>query len=185
MNINISQEKAVLVTVMTTSFLAPFVGSSINLAIPAIGSELSGTALELSWVVAIFLLASAAFSLPFGRLADIIGRKKVFITGIIFFTLFSALCALAFSMPVLIAFRAGQGIAAAMIFATSIAILTSVYPPARRGHALGVTASATYVGLSLGPVLGGFFMPLRRMAQYLLPHSLDQQYRGAPRPMAA
>ena len=156
MNFNISQEKAVLATVMATSFLAPFVGSSINLAIPAIGAELSGTAPQLSWVVAIFLLASAAFLLPFGRLADIIGRKRVFITGIMLFTIFSALCTLALSMPLLIAFRAGQGVAASMIFATGIAILTSVYPPARRGHALGVTASATYVGLSLGPVLGGF-----------------------------
>lgn len=85
-------KKSVLAVVMTTSFIAPFIGSAINLAIPAIGAGLGGNALHLSWVVTSFLLSSAVFLLPFGRLADIIGRKKIFIAGIILFSLFSLLC---------------------------------------------------------------------------------------------
>lgn len=156
MNLQLSLESAVLVVVMVTSFLAPFMGSSINLAIPAIGAEFNGTATMLSWVVAGYLLASAAFLLPFGRLADIVGRKKIYITGIVLFSLFALVSGFAWSIESMIFFRTCQGAASSMVFSTGIAILTSVYPPEKRGQAMGLTAAATYVGLSLGPVLGGF-----------------------------
>jgi EmrB/QacA subfamily drug resistance transporter len=156
MKATISLEKTVLIIVMATSFLTPFIGSSINLAIPAIGRELGGTPATLSWVVSSYLLTTAAFLLPLGRLSDIIGRKKMFISGIISFSLFTLLCGLATFLPGLIVIRSLQGVASAMIFSTSLAILTSVYPVQKRGQALGVTAAATYIGLSLGPVLGGF-----------------------------
>ncbi|WP_312420110.1 MFS transporter [Anaerospora hongkongensis] len=156
MNLQLSLESAVLAVVMVTSFLAPFMGSSINLAIPAIGTQYSGSATVLSWVVAGYLLASAAFLLPFGRLADIVGRKKIYVTGIVLFSLFALLSGLAWSIESMIFFRVCQGAASAMIFSTGMAILTSVYPPERRGQAMGLTAAATYIGLSLGPVLGGF-----------------------------
>jgi len=154
--LQLSLQSAVLAVVMVTSFLAPFMGSSINLAIPAIGTEFNGTAMLLSWVVAGYLLASAAFLLPFGRLADIVGRKKIYIAGIILFSLFALLSGVAWSIQSMIFFRICQGIASSMIFSTGIAIVTSVYPPDKRGQAMGLTAAATYVGLSLGPVLGGF-----------------------------
>ncbi|MPL69351.1 Riboflavin transporter RibZ [bioreactor metagenome] len=156
MKLTLSLETSVLVVVMITSFLAPFMGSAINLAIPAIGAEFSGGTLFLSWIVSGYLLASAAFLLPCGRLADIIGRKKILLIGIILFACFSLLSGLAWSMESIIVFRVGQGMATSMIFSTGMAILTSVYPPHKRGHAMGITASATYIGLSLGPVLGGF-----------------------------
>ena len=111
-------------------------------------------ALLLVWVP--HMLTAAALLLPFGRLADIIGRRKVFLTGLGFFTLVSFLCSLATSTEMLVALRLLQGVAAAMIFSTSTAILTSVYPPARMGKALGMTVASTYTGLSLGPVLGGW-----------------------------
>ncbi|NLP41709.1 MAG: MFS transporter [Veillonellaceae bacterium] len=158
MNFNLSLETSVLIVVMMTSFLAPFMGSSINLAIPAIGAEFSGSTVFLSWVVSGYLLASAAFLLPFGRLADIIGRKKVLITGLILFSLFALLSGLAWSAESIIIFRVGHGIATSMIFGTGMAIITSVYPPQKRGFAIGVIASATYVGLSLGPVIGGLMV---------------------------
>lgn len=130
-------------------------GSAVNLAIPAIGKTFNSTALQLSWVVSSYLLASIAFMLPLGRIADIFGRKKVFATGIIIFLLSSLLCGLAWSVKALIFFRILQGIGGAMIFSTGMAILTSVFPPQERGKALGINVATVYTGLSLGPVLGG------------------------------
>ncbi len=150
-----TQEKTALIVVATTSFLTPFMGSSINLAIPSIGQEFSSSALHLGWIVTSYLLASAAFLLPLGRLADIIGRKKIYVSGIFAFALFTFLCSLSHSINQLIVFRVLQGLASAMIFATGMAILTSVYAPQKRGKAMGLTIAGTYLGLSLGPVLGG------------------------------
>jgi EmrB/QacA subfamily drug resistance transporter len=130
-------------------------GSAVNLAIPSIGRSLNGSAVMLSWVVSSFLLTTAALLLPIGRLADIFGRKKVFLLGIFIFSLFSVLCGFAWSLRSLIAFRIFQATGGAMIFGTSIAILTSVYPPQERGRVLGMNVASTYTGLSLGPVLGG------------------------------
>lgn len=152
----LNQEKVTLLVVIGTAFLVPFIGSAINLALPLLGEEFNSSVLLLGWVVTGYLLASAALLLPFGRLADIIGRRKVFLTGLVFFTLFSLLCSLATSMEMLIALRLFQGIASAMVFSTSTAILTSVYPPQRMGKALGMTVASTYTGLSVGPVLGGW-----------------------------
>ncbi|SDI25608.1 MFS transporter [Desulfosporosinus hippei] len=155
MDQNPSLVKITMIIVMITSFIAPFTGNAVNLGIPQIGLEYGVDQSGLNWVVTSYLLASAAFLLPFGRLGDIIGRKKVFLMGMFFFAVTSLGCGLAFSFPVLIIFRVLQGIASAMIFGTSMAILTSVVPPKERGRAMGLSAATTYIGLSLGPVLGG------------------------------
>lgn len=151
-----SSISSVLIVVMITSFLAPFTGNAINLAIPAIAGEFHNTPVMLNFVVTSYILASAAFLLPFGRLGDIVGRRKVFVIGMFFFTIASFLCAIAFSLNSLILFRVFQGIASSMVFGTSMAILISSVPQHESGKAIGVTVSATYIGLSLGPVLGGF-----------------------------
>jgi len=130
-------------------------GSSINLALPAIAKEFKIDAVILTWIPTAYLLASAVCLVPFGRLADLYGRKKVFVFGIVAFSLSSLLCALATSAFQLILFRILQGIGSAMIFATGLAILTSVFPPHERGKVLGISVAAVYTGLSLGPVLGG------------------------------
>ena len=104
-----------------------------------------------------YLLASAMFLLPFGRIADIYGRKKIFLAGTIIYTIGSLFSALSFSGPMLISCRVIQGIGSAMTFGTSMAILTSVYPLKERGWAIGITTATVYSGLSLGPFLGGFF----------------------------
>lgn len=148
--------KITMIIVMMTSFITPFMGNAINLGIPQIGREFAVDQYWLNWVVTSYLLASAAFLLPFGRLADIIGRKKIFITGMLFFALTSLGCGLALSFPVMLTFRVLQGIASSMIFGTSMAILTSVVPAGERGRAMGLSAAAVYIGLSMGPVLGGF-----------------------------
>ncbi|MCK4772487.1 MAG: MFS transporter, partial [Candidatus Latescibacteria bacterium] len=103
-----------------------------------------------------YLLAAAISLVPFGRLADIYGRKRVFTYGIVVFTISSFLSAIAASAPMLIIYRVLQGIGSAMIFATGIAILISVFPLGERGRVLGITVASVYTGLSLGPFLGGF-----------------------------
>ena len=147
--------RAALIIAILSSFMTPFMGSSINLALPAIAKEFRIDAVILTWIPTAYLLSSAVCLVPFGRLADLYGRKKIFSFGIVVFTLSSLLCALASSAFQLILFRILQGIGSAMIFATGLAILTSVFPPHERGKVLGISVAAVYTGLSLGPVLGG------------------------------
>lgn len=149
-------KRAALVVASLSSFMTPFMGSAVNIALPAIAGEFEINAVLLSWIATSYLLASAVFLVPFGRLADIHGRKKVFGWGILIFTLASVLCSLSSSASTLIAWRVLQGAGSAMIFATGMAILTSVFPPQERGRVLGINVAAVYAGLSLGPVLGGF-----------------------------
>jgi EmrB/QacA subfamily drug resistance transporter len=144
-----------LIAATLTSFLTPFMSSAINIALPTIGRQFATDAIALSWVAISFSLAAAVFLVPFGRLADIYGRKRIFLYGTLLFTIATFLAGIAPSVAMLIAFRVMQGIGSAMIFGTGVAILTSVYPPGERGKALGINVAAVYVGLSVGPFLGG------------------------------
>ncbi len=141
-----------------SSFLTPFMGAGINVALPALGRQFSMSAVSLGWVTTAYQLAAAMFLVPFGRYADIKGRKRIYILGLGVFTSGSILAAVAPGGGWLIAFRALQGLGGAMIFGTGVAILTSVYPPGERGRALGLNTAVTYLGLSLGPVVGGFLV---------------------------
>jgi len=147
----------ILLIACMSSFLTPFTSSSVNIALPSIGKRFSLDAVTLSWVATAYLLAAAVFLVPFGRFADIFGRKLIFRTGIVIDALASILCAAAGSGIWLIVFRALQGLGGAMIFGTGVAIVTSVFPPKERGRALGINVAATYIGLSVGPLAGGFF----------------------------
>jgi EmrB/QacA subfamily drug resistance transporter len=150
-----SLQRAALLVTTLDSFLTPMMASAVAVALPAIAREFSMTAVTLGWVASAYLLAAAALLLPFGRLADIHGRKRVFTVGNVLFGSASLLAALAPSAGVFLAARALQGAGGAMVFGTSVAILTSVFPPQRRGWVLGVNVAATYSGLSLGPFIGG------------------------------
>jgi len=129
--------------------------SGVNIALPTIGEELGAGAILLTWLSTAYTLATGVFLMPFGKLADIRGRVRVFAAGTLIYTLFSALSALMSSAEALLAARVLQGIGAAMIFATSAAILTAIYPAHERGKVLGINVAAVYSGLSLGPFLGG------------------------------
>ena len=153
--ISMNSKNAVLLIATLSSFLAPFIASSINIALPSIGREFAMDAILLSWVPTAYLLAIAVFLVPFGRIADIYGRKKIFTYGILIYTIATILSAISTSATMLIAFRILHGIGGAVIFGTGVAILTSVFPVGERGKALGITVAAVYIGLSLGPVLGG------------------------------
>lgn len=149
-------KRAVLVASTTAAFLTPLMASSVNVALPSIGREFAMDALSVSWIATSAVLAAAMFLVPFGRLADIYGRKRIFTYGVITFTTFSFLGGIAPTGALLIVSRGMQGMGAAMIFGTSVAILTSAYQPAERGRVLGVNVAATYTGLSVGPFIGGF-----------------------------
>ena len=148
-------KKYALLIATLASFLTPFMGSSVNIALPAIGKEFSMDSVLLSWISTAYLLALATLLVPFGRIADIYGRKKIFTAGMLIFLVSSCLTASSTSAQELIAFRVLHGIGSAMIFSTSLAILTSVYPSGERGKVLGINVASVYFGLSVGPFLGG------------------------------
>lgn len=149
------EESAALAAVALASFLTPLISAATNVAIPSIGEEFGVGAILLSWITTAHLLTTAALLVPLGRAADIWGRKKVFLWGLLIYAASSLLAMASPSAISLIAARAVQGAASAMIFATGVAIISSVFPPRSRGWALGVNAASIYVGLSLGPLLGG------------------------------
>jgi len=151
-----TNKNVVLLIAVLSSFLTPFTSSSINIALPSIGSKLALNAVTLNWVATSYLLAAATFLVPFGRLADIKGRKRIFQIGIVMDAIASILCALAPSGSWLICFRILQGFGGSMIFGTAVAILTSVIPTQERGRALGFNTAAVYTGLSTGPLIGGY-----------------------------
>ena len=151
----IIRKRVVLFIATLSSFLTPFMGSAITVALPSIGREFAVDAVLLGWVTTAYLLAAAMFLVPFGRIADIYGRKKIFTCGMVVFALSLFLSANSTSLPLLVSFQALQGIGGAMIYGTSVAILTSAFPLGERGKVLGINAAATYSGISLGPFLGG------------------------------
>ena len=146
---------SILFVICIATILVPFMGSSLNLALPKIAKEFSMNTISLTWIVTIFLLGSAIFPVPFSRLGDMYGRKKIFSWGIIVFTCSSAFCSLATSGTILISARMFQAIGASMIFATNMAILTSVFPANERGLALGINTAVVYFSISSGPFIGG------------------------------
>jgi EmrB/QacA subfamily drug resistance transporter len=147
--------RAALIIATMSSFLTPFMASSVNVALPSIGQEFGLSAVVLSWIPTAYLLAAAMFLVPFGRISDISGRKRIFVIGIVIDAIASLLGGLSPTAAWLITFRVLQGIGGAMIFGTGIAILTSVYPPKERGRVLGINAAAVYAGLSFGPPASG------------------------------
>ncbi len=147
--------KCALIIATLTSFLPPFMASSINIALPAIGAEFSMDAILLGWIATSYLLSAAVFMVPFGKIADIYGMKKVFFIGLFIFTASSLIAFFAPTSTILIGSRILQGIGSAMIFGTGTAILVSVFPLQERGKILGINAASVYLGLSLGPFLGG------------------------------
>jgi EmrB/QacA subfamily drug resistance transporter len=145
----------VLIIATTTAFILPFLVASVNVALPVMSQQFSMEAVVMSWVSTSYFLAIVMVQVPFGRLSDIYGRKKLFIIGLTVASLASFLGAFANSVPMLIISRVFQGFGSGMTFNNSVAILSSVFPPEERGKALGISQSGTYFGLSLGPLIGG------------------------------
>ena len=150
----------VLFTICLSSSLVPFMGSSINLALPHIARDLGLHSVAQSWTLTAYLLSSAILQVPFGRLADLWGKRKIFTIGLCIFTVATLCCGFAFNGTLLVTLRVIQGIGSAMVFSTSIAILSSVFPPNERGMAMGINAATVYLSAAAGPSLGGFITQL-------------------------
>jgi MFS family permease len=150
-----STQRTVLLTVTATGFLATFVTSGVNVALKRIASDLNLSAVALSWVTLSTLLATGALLMPMARVADFRGRRFVYNAGLAAFALFCFGSALAPNAAILILTRALQGVAAAFLFSTTVTMTTLAHPPESRGRALGLQVSGVYLGLTLGPVLGG------------------------------
>jgi len=145
---------SVLLTICIGSFLTPLSLSATLVAIPAIAKDLNANAIYVSWIPSIFLLSNIISLLPAGRLADIYGRKRIYLLGTIIFLFASVLASFSTNIFTLLVFRAIQGIGAAFFFSTGMAIITSVFHT-NRGAALGWVVASVYFGLTCGPFLGG------------------------------
>lgn len=152
---NTISKTKVLFTIAIASFWTPYMISATNIALPYIQKDLSANAITLSWIVTAYLLSTAVCLVPAGKIADIYGRKKLFLLGLIIYSIATLLCSLATSAIFLIMIRVVQGVGASIVLTTATAILTSVYPPQERGKALGVNVSMVYIGLACGPTIGG------------------------------
>lgn len=148
-------KKSALLVAALGSFLTAFMTASLNIALPTLGKAFNMDAVLLSWVATVYLLAAAVFLVPFGRIADIYGRKKVFTYGMVIYTVSSFFAGMSPSPSFLLLFRVVQGMGGAMVFGTAVAIVTSVFPAKERGKVIGINVAAVYTGLSLGPFLGG------------------------------
>lgn len=152
---NRGSPKIALAVTISGSFLTPFMGSAVTVALPSIGREFAMDAVLLSWIPSAYLLSTAVFLVPLARVGDIYGRKKLFSFGISTYVLASALSAASPSALFLILVRIFQGLSASMIFGTAVAILTSIFPQEERGKVIGFNVGSVYLGLSLGPFIGG------------------------------
>ena len=151
-----AQKWFVLISVGIGTFMSALDASVVNIILPILRQTFATDVATIEWVVVVYLLVVSGLLLTFGRLGDLRGNRPVYLGGFVIFILGSALCGLSQSPAMLVAFRGLQAVGAAMLFSNSPAILTRVFPPSQRGQALGIQATMTYLGLTVGPSLGGW-----------------------------
>jgi EmrB/QacA subfamily drug resistance transporter len=139
-------------------FLVSFMASAVNIALPLIGDEFKVSAVMLGWISLSYILVATALLLPAGRLADLYGRMRLFLWGMIIFSVMSFASAFAPNAVVLLVFRSLHGVGLALGATTSVAMVVLAYPPESRGKALGLNVAGIYLGSTLGPVLGGLIV---------------------------
>src|ERR687883_1446726 len=127
----------------------------VNVALPAIQEDLAADLSELEWIVAGYALTFAALMLTGGKLADLLGRRLIFIVGLAIFTGASLGCGLASGATLLIAMRVVQGVGAALMNPATLSIITATFPPRQRGTAIGIWAGVSALALAIGPLVGG------------------------------
>ena len=147
---------SVLAAVMMGSIMGPIDASIVNVILPTVTQFFGVPIATAQWVPMIYLLTISSVLLFCGRLGDILGYKKVYLSGLSGFIIASGLCGLSPTIHWLIIFRAFQGLAAGMMMSVPYAIIAASFPPTERGKALGINAISISAGLALGPFLGGF-----------------------------
>jgi EmrB/QacA subfamily drug resistance transporter len=148
-------KRIILFTTCISLFFMTYQFSAMNIILPALSKEFQANAILLSWVSTAGVLTTGVLLLPIGRLSDVFGIKKMFIIGLVTYTVFIAVSAFASSIPMMIILRAVTGISSAMAICNATAMIPVAFPPGERGRALGLTSAAVYLGLSTGPFLGG------------------------------
>jgi EmrB/QacA subfamily drug resistance transporter len=128
---------------------------AMNLALPRMAADLDSTVADLQWVISVYMLSLGAFMVPAGRLGDIFGRRRALMVGVTLFGVASILCAVAPSAPLIVVFRAVQGLGAALIFPVSVSVLTNAFPAVRASHAIGLAYGIAGLGNAAGPLIGG------------------------------
>lgn len=149
---------AVLAVLAVGTIMAPLDSSIVNIALPSIAAEFSESLTGVGWVTTAYLFTTASLLLTMGRLGDVWGLRRLYVTGLAIFGVGSLACAFAGSLPWLISARVLQAVGSAMIFAAGPALVTRTFPPNRRGWALGYISLAVSVGLTAGPALGGLLV---------------------------
>ena len=150
-----STEKRIFYSICLVSFVGPFLSTSINIAIPVMAGQFGVAPDRMSWVVTIFLMTTAAFLLPLGKVSDVHGRRRTYSLSLIVFAMATAAAAFAQTLTMLIILRAIQGIALSGVYVSYMPLLLATTDEAHQGHILGQAVALTYLGLSLGPVIGG------------------------------
>ena len=150
-----SHQKTALVVGTCTAFITSFFGSALNLSIPDLGNHFHMGAASVGWIITAYMLIVASCSVPFGKVADSTDRRRVLLTGICVFGLASVCAVFSPNAVFLLILRIVQALGASMIFATNMPIAMSAYPGRERGKVIGIVTTGTYVGLAVGPVLGG------------------------------
>jgi len=151
---------SVLAVTSVTVVLVFLNSSSLNVALPALSRDLDASATQSSWFLLSYMLVTTALILVFGRLADLFGRRRLYIGGIVVFAVGTLACGLAPTADLMIAFRFVQGIGAASVITNNTAILTDTFPPRLLSTGLGINATAAAVGQVLGPAAGGVVVEL-------------------------
>lgn len=145
-------------TVWIGIFMATLDGSIVNVALPTLTAFFNTDITTIEWVVMAYLLTITALLLSLGRISDMVGRKNIFAGGLAIFTIGSGLCSISTTEGQLIFYRIIQGIGAAMLMATGVAIITHAFPPKERGKAMGLIGTVVSIGSLAGPVMGGFLI---------------------------
>jgi EmrB/QacA subfamily drug resistance transporter len=146
----------VLLAIGLGTFMSALDGSVVNIILPVVRQQFSASVAAVEWVLTIYLLVISGLLLSVGRLGDLRGHRSVYAAGFLVFLLGSALCGLSPSVSFLVGARGVQAIGAAMLMANAPAILTKSFPAEMRGRALGLQATMTYLGLTVGPSIGGW-----------------------------
>jgi EmrB/QacA subfamily drug resistance transporter len=156
LKINTAPAAMILVTVCIAQFMAPFMLTSVGIALPSLGRDLGASAMQIGLVEQLYILSVAMFMLTFGRLGDIVGQRKVFLAGLFAFTFFTFSVGFAPTIHIVMLLRFFQGIGASMMLAGSMALVAAAFPPELRARKIGFVSACTYIGLSTGPVIGGY-----------------------------
>ncbi|WP_421861907.1 MFS transporter [Motiliproteus sp.] len=149
-----------LISVCLSLMVTSLTLSAASIAIPAIADQLQASAVMVSWIPTALLWGSIVLMLPAGRVADIVGRKRVYLVGVTLFSISSLLIFTVGSIEALLGLRVMQGLSSSMVFGSGLAVVGSVFPPKARGQALGFAASSVYLGLTAGPLIGGWLTEL-------------------------